>query len=329
MSSFTPLITCHYGNSYYLPYVFKCVNRTNPGREIILLGDDSNRWLADELDITHYYFKKYNRGNLVSEFEDNYRLIQGEEHVNDKGGDKDWINFVFKRWFYIEQFVSEQGIQSFWHFDTDTMVLDDLTRHEQKYQDYDCTEQCNGICMNGFIGNPAVVTQYLKKINDIFQREELLHQQQQEFDRKNPGFAFTEMRAYQIFKEEEHISTYHLAEPMDGEVFDDSLGNVENYESEKNGKGRKIKKIYLDNYGRFYGKKLDSGVSIRFITLNMSRVQEDYYYKVLRHITTNYESGNLEKPIETKGSAMSIPYPFRLRVRPFLNRLRRVKHKLF
>lgn len=329
MSMPKPLILCHYGNSYYLPYVFNCLKITNPDREVILLGDETNRWLSEETGLTHYYFKDLEYGQLLATFEKNYRLIQGKKHVNDKGSGKDWINFVFKRWFYIQNFIEDQGIDAFWHFDTDTMVLDNLSRHEAKFKNYDCTEQCNGKCMNGFIAKRKIVTDYVRKINDIFLREHYLHEQQQEFNHKNPGSAFTEMRAYMIFKEEEKVETYHLAEPCNKEVFDDNIAKIENYETEKLDDGKHVKKIYLDKFGRFYAKELDSQEYIRFVTLNMSRVEEDYFYKVLRHVTSNFDPFNTDKPKQLDGSVMSKPYPMRLRIRPFLNQLRGVKHSLF
>ena len=56
----TPLILCHYGNSYYLPYVFHCATITNPDREIILLDDDANEWLADQLVLKYNCFYEKN-----------------------------------------------------------------------------------------------------------------------------------------------------------------------------------------------------------------------------------------------------------------------------
>ena len=61
------------------------------------------------------------------------------------------------------------------------MLLDDLSVYEPRLAAYDCTEQCNGSCMNGYITNMDVLGRYLTKINEVFQRTELLTKLEQEF----------------------------------------------------------------------------------------------------------------------------------------------------
>ena len=204
-----PIIFCHYSNSKYLPYVLEAARLTNPDKNIVLLGDSDNQWLENAKNIQHYYFRDYQYGAEIETFDQVYRLIQGKKHAHMKVG-KDWVNFVFKRWFYIYNFVVSQGIGSFWHFDSDTMILDSLSGHESKFMPYDCTEQCNGICMNGFISNPSIVLRYIKKINELFQKEEYLKKQQKIFDELSPEYAFTEMEAYKTFKEEENVNSVRL-----------------------------------------------------------------------------------------------------------------------
>ena len=136
------------------------------------------------------------------------------------------------------------------------------------------------------------------------------------------------MRAYDIFKTEEDIESFHLANVVDNETFDDNLGAPRDYMTESSNNGKKIKKIYPAPKGQFYGIKKDTGRPVRFITLNMSRVDEDYFYKVLRHIEKKYSPDKTNTNVKLKRSVMEIPYPIALRLRPFLNRLRSIKHRI-
>ena len=105
------------------------------------------------------------------------------------------------------------------------MILAPLSSHEEKFKAYHCTEQCNGMCINGFISSPEIIGDYLHHINNLFQDNKFLAAQQKEFDEINPSFAFTEMRAYQEFKESmgSNIRTIRLNTIIDGTAFDDCI----------------------------------------------------------------------------------------------------------
>ena len=217
----TPIIFCHYSNSEYLPYVFELVRITNSDKDIILLGDKSNQRIAKEKKIKHFFFNDFNNGLEIETFDHVYKLVKGAKHRNVKGV-IEWVNFVFRRWFYIYNFLTAHDINNFWHFDSDTMITDSLSIHEKSFLPYDCTEQCNGSCMNGFISGPNIVLKYLNKINELFQDEKYIQEQQKEFDEKNVGFAFTEMRAYEKFKED-GLNSARLNSIIDGSTFDDCI----------------------------------------------------------------------------------------------------------
>ena len=143
-----PVVLCHYGNSRYLPYVLKALAHTNPGKEVILLGDDSNKWLNRLERVEHLPFEAFEYGEELTAFNDVYQLVKGERSRHIKHG-RDWVNFVFKRWYYVYNFLRSRSVVDFWHFDSDNMILDSLSRHEDKFKRYDFTEQCNGSCTPG------------------------------------------------------------------------------------------------------------------------------------------------------------------------------------
>lgn len=277
-----PIIFCHYGNTDYLPYVVDCVRHTNPKKKIILLGDETNRWLSGKVE--HHRFDDYAIGPEIETFNQVYQLIQGAEHGHVKG-DRDWVNFVFKRWFYVYNFLTSGKIERFWHFDSDTMIVDDLAVHEAKFAAYDCTEQCDGSCMNGFISSRAVVGKYVQKINELFQRRAYLEEQAREFKTTNPGYAFTEMRAYAQFRTEEKINSIRLSQVIDGSTFDDTLVLAHGMETERLDSGKYIKKVFLHSDGRFFCREKNSGQPVQINTINLSWMPFRTYKIIGRHVS--------------------------------------------
>lgn len=275
----TPIIFIHYGDSEYLKYTLDLARKTNPQKRVVLLGDEKNK-KYEKLGIEHIPFAKYDYGKEIETFEKVYKFIAG---VNQRK--KYWTNFVFKRWFYIYNFIIEQNIERFWTFDSDTLVLNPLSKYEKIYSEFDNTEQCNGSCMNSLINNQNVVRGYINKINELFTRDGYLDEQKKDME-ENPDWAFTEMRAYKAYKEESSIKTTRLNTIMNAHTFDECICQEDGMETEysKYAK-RSIKKLYLKN-GKVYEKTKDSGKLIEIQTINMSWVPlsliEKIYYYTLR-----------------------------------------------
>jgi hypothetical protein len=278
----SPIIFCHFGSSEYLPFVFQMAAEKNPEKDIFLLGDASNKYLADKYNIKHRFFSDYSKGVEIELFDSVYKLVKGNRHRHIRNG-VDWVNFVFKRWFYVYNFIKEEEIKSFWHFDSDNLILDSLARHEIKFSKFDCTEQCEGACMNGFIANNAVVLGYINQINRLFQDDIYLKKMQEDFDSNDPSFAFTEMAAYGQFKKCCHPATVALSSIIAGESFDDCLCHEHNMTMEYYPPlGRKIKKINFES-GSAYASLGGGGQRVRMVTLNMSWLPLDFYKAVVEH----------------------------------------------
>ena len=276
-----PVIFCHYGNSNYLRYVFDAITFTNPDKKVILLGDETNQWLGERKGVQHFPFADMNRGEETERFNDVYRLVQGSEHGHMKNG-KDWVNFVFKRWFYVYNFLQENGYERFWHFDSDNMILDRLADHESKYESYDCTEQCNGTCMNGFVSSPSVVRQYLNTINRLFEDREYLDGLKKHFQDETPGHAFTEMTAYRAYQNDVH--TIRLNEIIGNSTFDDCICHDHGMTMEQFPSGKWIKKIHTDGEGKFFCQPKNSDAFVRLNSINLSWVPVGLFSVVLTNL---------------------------------------------
>lgn len=313
-----PLIFCHYGANPYLRYVLECAKLSNPDKTVFLLGDGRNEHIARQCGVEFRSFDDFDYGDRVETFNRVYQLIQGKEHGHFKGG-RDWVNFVFKRWFFIFNFIKQEKLGSFWHFDSDNMILDRLSLHEEKFKGYDCTEQCQGICMNGYISGPDVVGGYLDKINEVFQRDEYLKTIQKDFDSLHPKFAFTEMAAYSIYKTEERVRSIRLNTVIDGTSFDDAIVLEDGMVMEQLGYGKKVKKVFLCSDGRFFCCEQSGQRLIRMNSLNLSYVPVYLFKQVLAHQQRCRLAGSIKSQPDIRKmktlAFLAVPISVTLRIR--------------
>ena len=266
----TPIIFTHYGNTDYLYYTIQCAKRNCPNSPVVLIGDQDNESLAKELDIQFYNLNSFD-SEMISDFNKNYISISGQKHIDYKNG-KDWLKYVFLRWFIIDSLLEDLKIKEFWHFDSDTMILEDLTKHQVLFQNYDCTEQCLGNCMNGFIKS-RIVTDYCNYILEMFKDTHLVDLNNLEFSNYNKNMALTEMRAFQYFKNKKNVKSTSLNINKET-FFDNAFRFSEGFETSLFYDGKPIKKlIHLD--GTFY--LIRNGNYIKLITANLSWLPIEFY----------------------------------------------------
>lgn len=276
-----PIIFTHYGNTPYLTRTLKCARITNPDCHIILLGDDSNRQTALQAGVDHLCFNKLIAGPRRQEFSRSFQPINGRQHRNYKNGGY-WLRYVFERWFYVYEYALSREIKSFWHFDSDTMILVSLDGFENIFERYDCTEQCEGTCMNGYV-HLHTLASYLDVINALFGDDFFLESQRREFEIENPHYAFTEMTAYAEAKKRNVYSTVRLSEIIKGTSFDDCICQDHGYETVRIGSGQIIKNVYWDD--GFYCSRKGLDRPVKFNTLNLSWVPDFVFDWVLARIT--------------------------------------------
>ena len=175
------------------------------------------------------------------------------------------------------------------------MILTNLEDQEYKFKNFDCTEQCDGICMNGYIASFEVVDGYVNKINDLFEDEEYLNEQKIDF-LENPDFAFTEMRAYKAYKEQEKIKSIRLNKIINKESFDDCICQDHGYDVYIVPLGgRYLKKVYIDIEGNFYCYHIASSTFVKMNSLNLSWVPTNIFKLVFKEFKKKYRKvGNAQ-----------------------------------
>lgn len=278
------IIFIHYGPASFLRRTLECAFGSNSGRQIVLLGDSTNkrfaRGLAEFVDYGALAGTQKER-----EFQRVFQVIQGEKHrFNKANGVEFWLKFVFRRWFLIEAFLEREGLDAFWTFDSDTLVLGNLSEKEWRFSDFAATTQCKDQCLNGWVGSCSLVSRYTQSILDQFSDEAYL-QAQRERLRFNSGLSFNEMDAFAEFRRRESVKTWHGEKAIDGEIFDDALAFTESFEVAPDkvlGKSA-TKRLWTDGESIF-AKCKASGDFVRLLTCNMSWMP-DYMWRRIMAVT--------------------------------------------
>jgi len=218
------------------------------------------------------------------------------DHVYNKNKGTDfWVRFVFLRWFIIYEFCKKQGIEKFWTFDSDNMIVGNLGLVEKDLSKFDCTTQCRGNCMNGHVNSLAIVKGYLDKIIELFGNEDYLEIQRTNV-KQYPKFAFTEMRAFYEYKRNSEIRTVHLQNWSNSSfIFDDCLVTTDPNSTFEtiNYSNRKIKSIYVKN-GNFHFR-LKSGDFKQTMNFNLSWLDDFIFRMLCMHLHTSSAKRTLSR----------------------------------
>lgn len=315
MVSSAPLLFIHYGPASYLQWTLQAARRTNPNKRIVLLGDESNRRFARGV-AEFFFFEEYARGEALQEFERIFQVIQGERHHYTKeGGVETWLKFVFRRWFLIYEFLKAQNIDAFWTFDSDTLLLESLDRVQPRFASFEATTQCRGKCLNGWIGSRSLVERYVNCINELFhdpsylqaQRERLLHEL---------TLSFNEMDAFGEFCRRKNVKTCRASEIIEGEVFDDALAMVYEYEpaSQKILDRTEVKRLWASAAGQLYIRRTEDQQMVRLLSCNMSWMPDFLWQRLFKLTAPKRGVGNfLKNKKNLKEVSLDPPWIFKIK----------------
>jgi hypothetical protein len=272
-----PIIFTHYGFSDYLRETLKCATVTNPAAERILIGDALNKDVAEEFGWTHVDGDAL-PSELRTAFLQYFEPIAGPLLTTVKNG-RDWLRYVSERWFIVEAFCQARKIERFWHFDSDTMIVEDIGQFEGFFAEAGITHtmQCNENGMNGYVTLEAA-SEFCKFMVSIYRDEDKKEELQgwrERFRTIEKGGGFTEMLAYSWFARDKNYHGPHLESLFDGWWFDDCICQDDGFETARmNFVGRFIKRINFDGHA-FWGRR-DSQPR-RFATVNCSWVHETVF----------------------------------------------------
>lgn len=263
-----PIIFTHYGDSAYLSRSLEAARLTNPGKRLVLIGDGANRQTALAAGWEHVALDDY-ASELRSEFLSVFKVIKGKAHISPPG-DRNWVQYVVERWFILTAFAQAEGIEAFWHFDSDVMIAVPLDPFEKALVDdgFDYTKQCGGICLNGFV-RTVVAEDYCRFTVRFFRDEARLAKYQKQFDTLNPDYALTEMEVFAHYdRQPPSFRGCHLESHFPGWWFDDVLCQCHGCDTVRmSGLGPVIKDVRFDRTGFSVMRK---GERVKLAALNCS-----------------------------------------------------------
>ena len=273
-----PLVFTHYGNPDYLAFTLAQAKASNPERRCILLGDDLNQEVARSAGWEHVEYRELCSSKRDA-FNARFVWIQGTSHNPVKGGE-DWLRFVSERFFCIETFLISEKINSFWHFDSDTMILHDLSKYEQVLAEsgLDAFTLCNNACPSGYI-RTRLISAFCSSMVEDYEDKNFVRTSQMKFRSLAPSHAFTEMMAFCRFREKASLRTAQLSSFFSGQGvwFDDCICQDHGFQLVNAPKlGKQIKNLYRIDGGAVCCQKMDGTVH-EFATVNCSWVGIDVY----------------------------------------------------
>jgi hypothetical protein len=284
----------------------KFANYTNPAANKILIGDKSNKELAIStgwkwVDVDGFSTER------IKEFNDSFVTVSGRLHKDIKNK-RNWTHYVFFRWFVIEELLSRINVDEFWHFDSDTLILEDLSKYDYLQKQYLSMMQCNSMCLNGFV-KLKVVNRYCDSMIRQFKDNKLLDKYRREFE-INEYYAFTEMRGFKNFLFEDPLQIVSGMKLSKKFVFDDCLCQDHGFKSITLPDYKKVKQISFDKGKAFFIK---DGEKVLAVTINLSWLNES----VINSIIFTLEN-------KTQTMLSKLKFPLTLSFLGFFRRIKRM-----
>jgi hypothetical protein len=157
-----PIIFVHKGNSHYLKYSLKQARFFNPDTKIYLLGDKSNDNydFVEHVDILEYL-------QTASEF--------AKYYVHMSFNKEQFEQFCFERWFIINDFVEQMGIEEFLCLDSDVLMFCNSSEAHNKYKNYSFTMRGHAGAGFNYFSNRDNLKQFCNYILSYYTQPELLH----------------------------------------------------------------------------------------------------------------------------------------------------------
>ena len=155
-----PVIFFHKGNQEYLKIALKQCRKYNEW--VVLLGDESNRELAEQSGCQWYSADVYDLSEKWAQFEHYYKHMSTNDPLFE-------LN-CFRRFYIIYEFILKNGIEKFVYLDSDILTYTDFSSHvaiqendlgmcaPKKQDNYRWVANCgislwNRESLNGFLNN--------------------------------------------------------------------------------------------------------------------------------------------------------------------------------
>jgi hypothetical protein len=281
-------------------------NYSNPKTDKILIGDKSNKKLAADTGWEWIDLDGFST-DRIAEFNRSFVTLSGSRHKNIRNK-RNWTHYSFFRWFVIEEFLNRHDIEEFWHFDSDTLIIENLSEYDYLQNKHLSMMQCNSSCLNGFVKR-SVVNLYCESVLEQFKNEQLLEKYRKEFE-VNKRFAFVDMGGFKNFNIAQPLPFVSGMELSRTFVFDDCLCQSHGFDCVDLPDSRRVKQIYFEKGKAFFIKEKQKVLAA---TLNLSWLNEAVNDAIIRTLKA-----------KAQVTLTELNLPFLLKLVGFLRRIKRL-----
>lgn len=211
-----PIIFFHSGFDPYISFALWQAKKTNPGSEVILLGDHTND--VSCLGIRHVPYS--NNPGRRDEFVSIYKHFSHHELECER--------LCIERWFYLAAFVEKEKIDQFFYLDSDVITLLDLSELIASWGD------CLAAGVPHFYGSSYIskrklVTDFCDCIISLYHDPAQIDKWQHNFetkgntDKHTGASSVNDMALCKLYEKQAGFSCVDLREPHNGVLFDENI----------------------------------------------------------------------------------------------------------
>ena len=247
----SPIIVVHQGFSEYLTLCLLKAQQYNPSTPIVLIGNEDNRHLSDLIpDLIHVIPDQ--NGYDVRSLKKNYkhRNIQ-TEHV------KEYELLCLLRWFFVRDFMKQNGIERCLHIDSDVLLFCDVWQAGEPFRNYGMTlapwgDPNNMIGHTCFINDLQLLERFCNTVQEYYydaEKSRFLDELYADLLKKKIcRYAISDMTFLKIFCDENPQSIGNVSDIINDATFDNRItsclgGYAANSRLIKN----EMKKILFEN----------------------------------------------------------------------------------
>jgi hypothetical protein len=150
------IVFVHRGANRYLPIALKQAAETNPGKRIILLGDQHNRISANNIE--HY--------DSWSSDPSTEQLIETYIHSSTNPPEAELP--CLERWFVLNRFCRAQNLQSVLYVDSDVMIFADMSQAHARFSDCQFTVSSGGCGHASYWNDMNTLDDFCRTILDVY-----------------------------------------------------------------------------------------------------------------------------------------------------------------
>lgn len=299
------IIFNHMGLSWYQDPVFECVRKSNPKEDIVLIGDDENKYLAEKHHFTFVHKDSLPYPDRYRGFLSNVQIIGT---VKGEVGLKTTLEGRL-RWFRIYTFLKSNGIKNAWYFDSDVLICSNLSYYEGYYNNkpYWIIDSISGSSTR--INDIEYLNELCETIYKLHTDEQFTYKQRLlvlEKLHQGKQYNFCDMTCIHEFRKNNEDKVGDLSVVILNKTFDPNINMLrtnsrfspyqfEGVES-KRGEGKVRKKIYYhkdsDTLRMYpYCYDLSKKIQIKMHTLNMSWLPPQEFSQIYKPLQTQIIRG--------------------------------------